>query len=160
MLKPIPGAGEGPFEVRSNRQRDTPLCSKKEKQAKSNTKAKSRSDGKSVASGKSRVPPSRNHSVVDLRETINAKMGRDRDLQFQLHPFAIATSAARNLLARSVIQIVKSVPNEQIPRYLTPFSAEMRMDPLKNFIPQKFTIYDEKSNSRSHVSHVRQMMAH
>ncbi|GFY91124.1 hypothetical protein Acr_07g0013200 [Actinidia rufa] len=33
------------------------------------------------------------------------------------------------------------------------------MDPLEKFVPPRFTLYDGKSDPRSHVSHVRQMMA-
>ena len=45
-------------------------------------------------------------------------------------------------------------------RYQTPFSLEIEeLDPLKKFTPLKFTFYDGKSDLRSHISHVRQMMA-
>ena len=33
------------------------------------------------------------------------------------------------------------------------------MDPPGKFVPLRFTLYDRKSDLRSHVSHVRQMMA-
>ena len=34
------------------------------------------------------------------------------------------------------------------------------MDPLEKFNPSKFTVYDGKSNLRSHISHFRKMMVH
>ncbi|GFY90652.1 MBOAT (membrane bound O-acyl transferase) family protein [Actinidia rufa] len=44
--------------------------------------------------------------------------------------------------------------------FQTPFSREIEgMDPPEKFVPPKFTLYDGKSDPRSHVSHVRQMMA-
>ncbi|GFY94866.1 hypothetical protein Acr_10g0002510 [Actinidia rufa] len=44
--------------------------------------------------------------------------------------------------------------------FQTPFSREIEgMDPPEKFVPPRFTLYDGKSNPRSHVSHVRQMMA-
>ncbi|PSS21414.1 Mediator of RNA polymerase II transcription subunit 13-like [Actinidia chinensis var. chinensis] len=44
--------------------------------------------------------------------------------------------------------------------FQTPFSREIEgMDPLEKFVPPRFTLYDGKSDPRSHVSHVRQMMA-
>ena len=33
------------------------------------------------------------------------------------------------------------------------------MDPPEKFMPSRFTLYDEKLDQRSHVSHVKQMMA-
>ena len=33
------------------------------------------------------------------------------------------------------------------------------MDPLEKFMPPRFTLYDGKSDSRSHISHAKQMMA-
>ncbi|XP_057489425.1 uncharacterized protein LOC130775292 [Actinidia eriantha] len=45
-------------------------------------------------------------------------------------------------------------------KYQTPFSREIEvMDPPKKFVPPRFTLYDGKSDPRSHVSHVRQRMA-
>ena len=44
--------------------------------------------------------------------------------------------------------------------FQNPFSREIEgMDPLEKFVPPRFTLYYGKSDPRSHVSHVRQMMA-
>ncbi|GFZ15618.1 hypothetical protein Acr_25g0000270 [Actinidia rufa] len=44
--------------------------------------------------------------------------------------------------------------------FQTPFSQEIEgMDPPEKFVPPRFTLYNGKSDPRSHVSHVRQMMA-
>ncbi|GFS32725.1 hypothetical protein Acr_00g0024210 [Actinidia rufa] len=49
---------------------------------------------------------------------------------------------------------------EATPRYQTPFSLEIEgLDPPEKFTPQRFNLYDDKSNPRSHVSHLRQLMA-
>ncbi|GFS36134.1 hypothetical protein Acr_00g0044290 [Actinidia rufa] len=54
-------------------------------------------------------------------------------------------------------------PNERreaIPRYQTPFSRQIEgLDPPEKFTPLRFTLYDGKSDPRSHVSHVKQMIA-
>ena len=42
-----------------------------------------------------------------------------------------------------------------------PFSRDIEgMDPPEKFTPSRFTLYNKKSDLRSHVSHVKQMMAH
>ncbi|GFZ14630.1 hypothetical protein Acr_24g0008200 [Actinidia rufa] len=62
--------------------------------------------------------------------------------------------------ARSVACTAVSVQKEPILKYHTPFSQEIEgIDSPKKLVPPRFTLYDGKSDPRSHVSHVRQMMA-
>ena len=62
--------------------------------------------------------------------------------------------------ASLAVRTTCSERNEASPRYQTPFSREIEgLDSLENFMPPRFTLYDGKSDLRSHVSHVRQMMA-
>ena len=57
--------------------------------------------------------------------------------------------------------MIRSEQKEVVPRYQTPFSQDIKgMNPPEKFMPQGFTLYDGKSDQRSHVSHVKQMMAH
>ena len=61
---------------------------------------------------------------------------------------------------RSVARATASVWKEPIRRYQTPFSQGIEgMDPPEKFTLPRFTLYDGKSDLRSHISHVRQMMA-
>ena len=63
-------------------------------------------------------------------------------------PVKSVTSTARFMLAAL------------LPRYQTPFLPEIEeIDPLEKFKTPKFMLYDGKSNTRSHISHFRQMMA-
>ena len=52
MIRLAPSAGEGPFEVRTNRRKDPPWGRKKKKQAKSYNKEESQSDSKTLVTGK------------------------------------------------------------------------------------------------------------
>ncbi|XP_057466148.1 uncharacterized protein LOC130755691 [Actinidia eriantha] len=68
--------------------------------------------------------------------------------------------------ARSVIPVESAAHPPALiqrainPEFHTPFSREIEgLDPLEKFVPPRFTLYDGKSDPRSHVSHVRQMMA-
>ena len=83
LMKPTIGAKEGSSEVRSKRREEPPRGDKKEKQVEFDTETKIQSDSRYLASGKRMVSPSQAHSESDLRESLNAKRNRDRDLQAQ-----------------------------------------------------------------------------
>ena len=52
------------------------------------------------------------------------------------------------------------MPREPISRYQTPFFKDIEeMDPPDKSTLSRFKLYDGKSDPRSHISHVRQMMA-
>ncbi|GFS29238.1 hypothetical protein Acr_00g0005930 [Actinidia rufa] len=71
-----------------------------------------------------------------------------------------AATRSKVILASSALRTVRSERKKVVPRYQTPFSQEIEgLDPLEKFTPLRFTIYDDKSDPRSHLSHVRQMMA-
>ncbi|GFZ14448.1 hypothetical protein Acr_24g0006380 [Actinidia rufa] len=58
----------------------------------------------------------------------------------------------------SATRITRPVPKKPILSYQTPFSRDIEgMDLLEKFTPPRFTLYDGKLDSRSHISH--QMMA-
>ena len=60
----------------------------------------------------------------------------------------------------SVVFIIQSEQREANLRYQTPFTQGIEgIDPPKKFMSPRFTLYDRKSDLRSHVSHVKQMMA-
>ena len=61
---------------------------------------------------------------------------------------------------RLIARTAKSVPWELVSRYQMPFSRDIEgMDLSKKFRQLKLTLYDGKSDTKFHVSHVRQMMA-
>ncbi|GFZ19486.1 hypothetical protein Acr_28g0001910 [Actinidia rufa] len=125
------GLGGGFLEqrVRSTRCEDPPRGDRKVRRSESNTEAVSRSDSKTVASG--------------------------------VKPLAKAATALEKVIPeKSITQISSFVAKEQIRRYQTPFTPEIEgMDPLGKFTRPKLTLYDGKLDSRSHISHFRQMMA-
>ena len=54
----------------------------------------------------------------------------------------------------SVVRTTRSVPGEPIPMYQMSFFRDIEgMDPPKKFTPPRFTLYEEKSDPRSHISH-------
>ncbi|GFZ12693.1 hypothetical protein Acr_23g0010780 [Actinidia rufa] len=92
--------------------------------------------------------------------TTNAKRGRDDgDLRVKL-VFKAPMATKTIIPARSTTRIAMSAPKAQFQRYQTSFALEIEgMDPSEKFNHPKFTMYDGKSNLRSHVCHFRQMMA-
>ncbi|GFS31847.1 hypothetical protein Acr_00g0019520 [Actinidia rufa] len=84
--------------------------------------------------------------VVDLREKLNSRK--------------IVGEVRTVILADSTIHPLALMRRRADLKYQTPFSREIEaMDPPEKFVPPRFTLYDGKSDPRSHVSHVRQMMA-
>ena len=74
----------------------------------------------------------------------------------KLHNRTTATPFKIVILTRSIAYTAKSTPREPISSYQTPFSIDIEgMNPPNKFTPRKFTLYDDKSDPRSHVSHVR-----
>ncbi|GFZ21149.1 hypothetical protein Acr_29g0003110 [Actinidia rufa] len=106
------------------------------RQRRSHVSLDSRTYSKFVASRKHRGSPNRADSGMDLYETLNAKRNRD-----------VGCSTRPEL-------------KEAVPRYQTPFSQNIKgMDPSEKFTLPRFTLYDGKSDLRSHICHGRQMMA-
>ena len=108
-----------------------------------------------MALSKRRVSPSRAHSNMDLRETLNDKRNREGDLCAKLNS-RTSTALDRTVIpSRSIAYTAKSIP-----RYQMSFSRDIEgMDPPEKFTPPKFTLYDGKLDPRLHVSHVKQMVA-
>ncbi|GFS35507.1 hypothetical protein Acr_00g0040260 [Actinidia rufa] len=86
-------------------------------------------DSRTVATSKRRRMPDRARMEVDLRDTLNAKRNKDGDLRAKLDERRVMVAGERVLTNREV------------------YTAEV------------YLIYDGKTDPRSHVSHVRKMMA-
>ncbi|GFY87279.1 hypothetical protein Acr_05g0009180 [Actinidia rufa] len=97
-----------------------------------------------MASSKQRVSPHRACSRVDLRETLNAKQNQECDLREKLNNRTTTMQVKTIIPARSIACAVVSVQRELV---------------LEKFVPPRFILYNGKSNSRSHIGHVRQMVA-
>ncbi|XP_057461870.1 uncharacterized protein LOC130752096 [Actinidia eriantha] len=84
--------------------------------------------------------------VVDLRQKLNSRR---------------EASTARSVIpVESVVHPVALIRRGINPEFRTPFSREIEgLDPPEKFVPPRFTLYDGKSDPRSHVSHVRQIIA-
>ena len=68
----------------------------------------------------------------------------------------VATTSKVIVPAGIVTCTTRSKLREAAPRHQTPLSQDIEgMDPPKIFIPQRFMLYNGKSDPRSHVSHVR-----
>ncbi|GFZ04896.1 hypothetical protein Acr_17g0004680 [Actinidia rufa] len=84
--------------------------------------------------------------MVDLRQKLNSR----REASEVMSVVPVGSAAHPVALVRKGVNF----------GFQTPFSREIEgMDPPEKFVPPRFTLYDRKSDHRSHVSHVRQMMA-
>ncbi|GFZ14587.1 hypothetical protein Acr_24g0007770 [Actinidia rufa] len=99
---------------------------------------------------------------TNLREILNAKRNRGGDLCNKFSSRTVA--ASRKTSSRRSQRLEQPGPNQEnqfrLPRYQTPFSRDVEgIDLPEKFTPPRFTLYDEKSDPRSPINHVRQMMA-
>ena len=109
---------------------------------------------KFVASSKWRVLPSRTPFNIDLREILNAKCIRGSDLRNKLNNQMIVALGKDIILVGSA-----ACAMEPVLRYQMSFFQDIEgIDPPKKFKRPRFTLYDGKSDPRSHISHIRQMM--
>ncbi|XP_057506518.1 uncharacterized protein LOC130789705 [Actinidia eriantha] len=99
-----------------------------------------------MQSSRARSEGVRGPLVVDLRQKLNSRR---------------EASATRSVIpVESAVHPLALVRRGVNPEFRTPFSREIEgLDPPEKFVPPRFTLYDGKSDPRSHVSHVRQMMA-
>ncbi|XP_057495649.1 uncharacterized protein LOC130780645 [Actinidia eriantha] len=128
------------------------------KQSGHNHRAPVETDSRTVATSKRRRTPDRTGTEVDLRDTLNARWNKE-NLCAKLDERTV-TVVGERVLTVSVARAAPSERREAVPRYQTPFSRWIEgLDPLEKFTPSRFTLYDGKLDPRSHVSHVRQVMA-
>ena len=92
---------------------------------------------------------------MDLPHALNAKRSKEIvDLRANLAAKA-ADMAKSVTVAKPVAKAPRSIHMEQLlPRYQISFTPEIKgMGASKKFNPSKFTMYDGKSDLRSHISH-------
>ncbi|PSS08152.1 Topoisomerase [Actinidia chinensis var. chinensis] len=131
----------------------------RKKKDKTHISVDNQTDNRTVETSKRKRTPDRTRTEVDLRHTLNAKWNKEADLRAKLDGRRDTVSSER-VLAVLVVQAAPNERREAIPRYHTSFSRQIKgLDPLEKFTPPRFVLYDGKSDPRSHVSHVRQMVA-
>ncbi|GFY85297.1 hypothetical protein Acr_04g0000350 [Actinidia rufa] len=109
--------------------------------------------------GSAEVSPHRSRRSEDLRDALNAKRSQMVDLRQKLNSRREASVVMSVVPMGSAAHPVALVRKGVNFGFQTPFSREIEgMDPPEKFVPPRFTLYDGKSDPRSHVSHVRQMM--
>ncbi|GFS30539.1 hypothetical protein Acr_00g0012510 [Actinidia rufa] len=107
-----------------------------------------------------RTQKERRPVAEDLRDVLNAKRSQMVDLRQKLNSRKEANAVRSVMPMESAACPVALVRRGVNLGFQTPFSWEIEgMDPPEKFVPPRFTLYDRKSDPRSHVSHVRQMMA-
>ena len=120
----------------------------------------SQGNSKFVTSSKQRVSPCRAHSSVGLCETLNDKQNRECNLRDKLNKQNTEALGKIVVLVGSVACMTRPVSREPILRYHMQFSRGIEeMDSPKKFTPLRFTLYDGKSDLRSHISPISQMMS-
>ncbi|GFZ16889.1 myosin heavy chain-like protein [Actinidia rufa] len=160
LMKPTQVVEAEPSEDITKESNPPPWAGQNRRQRGFRASLDSQSDSKSVASSERRVSPSRTPSIMNLCKILNAKRNRGGDLRDKLNNRTASRSGKHIIPAGSSTHTTRPVPREPIPRYQTPFSRDIEgMDPPGKFTPPRFTLYDGKSDPRSYISHVRQMMA-
>ncbi|GFZ15658.1 hypothetical protein Acr_25g0000670 [Actinidia rufa] len=120
----------------------------------------SHGDNRTEVSSKRKSPPHPSRRSEDLWDALNAKRSQMVDLRQKLNSRREASAVMSVVPMGSAAHPVALVRKGVNFGFQTPFSREIEgMDPPEKFVPPRFTLYDGKSDPRSHVSHVRQMMA-
>ncbi|GFZ21894.1 hypothetical protein Acr_29g0010560 [Actinidia rufa] len=154
-----------PDNVQSSRTRSggvgaLPMRTQRERQPVVRSEPESHSDNKTEVSSKRKSSPHRSRRSEDLRDALNAKRSQMVDLRQKLNSRREASVVMSVMPMGSAAHPVALVRKGVNFGFQTPFSQEIEgMDPPEKFVPPRFTLYDGKSDPRSHVSHVRQMMA-
>ncbi|GFZ01188.1 hypothetical protein Acr_14g0008230 [Actinidia rufa] len=137
-----------------------PVRMQRERRPVARPEPESQGDNRTEASSKRKSSPHRSRRSEDLRDALNAKRSQMVDLRQKLNSQREASAVMNALPVGSVAHPVALVRKSMNYGFKTPFSQEIEgMDPPEKFVPPRFTLYDGKSDPRSHVSHVRQMMA-
>ncbi|XP_057463799.1 uncharacterized protein LOC130753627 [Actinidia eriantha] len=132
----------------------------RERQPSVQPERESHDDNRTEVSSKRKSSTHRSQRNEDLRDALNAKRNQVVDLRQKLNSRREANAARSVIPIESAAHPVALVQRGINPEFRTPFSREIEgLDPSKKFVPPRFTLYDGKSDPRSHVSHVRQMMA-
>ncbi|GFS40490.1 hypothetical protein Acr_00g0068850 [Actinidia rufa] len=137
-----------------------PVRMHRERRPVARSEPESHGDNRTEASSKRKSSPHRSRRSEDLRDALNAKRSQMVDLRQKLNSQREASAVMSALPVGSAAHPVALVRKSMNYGFKTPFSREIEgMDPPEKFVPPRFTLYDGKSDPRSHVSHVRQMMA-
>ncbi|GFY85504.1 hypothetical protein Acr_04g0002420 [Actinidia rufa] len=129
LMGPVQADNIQSSKIRLRGEGAQPMRIQRERQPVMRSEPESHGDNRTEVSSKQKSPPYRSRKSEDLRDALNAKRSQMVDLRQKLNSRREA-------------------------------SVEIEgMDPPEKFVPPKFILYNGKSDPRSHVSHMRQMMA-
>ena len=132
----------------------------REKRPVAQCEPESHGDNRIEVSSKRKSSTHRPQRSEDLRDALNAKRNQVVDLRQKLNSRREASAIRSFVPEESAANQVALVRKGTHLGFRTPFGREIEeMDPPEKFVPPRFTLYDGKTDPRSHVSHVRQMMA-
>ncbi|GFY95165.1 hypothetical protein Acr_10g0005500 [Actinidia rufa] len=161
-----PAYGAGPdrqctvFQDKMRRRRSLQMRTQRERRPIARSEPESHGDNRTEVSSKRKSSPHRSRRSEDLRDALNAKRSQMVDLRQKLNCRREANAVMSVMPMGSAAHPVALVRKGVNFGFQTPFSREIEgMDPPEKFVPTRFTLYDGKSDPRSHVSHARQMMA-
>ena len=160
LMEPAQAEEVQSSKARSGRAEAQPVKTQREKRPAVQSEPESHGDNRIDVSSKRKAMSIGTQKSEDLRDSLNARRNQAIDLRQKLNSqreaSAVRSAAPVGSGARQVVPIRRKVD----PVFRTPFSREIEeMDPPEKFVPPRFTLYDGKTDPRSHVSHVRQMMA-
>ncbi|GFZ14402.1 hypothetical protein Acr_24g0005920 [Actinidia rufa] len=159
LMGPIQADNLQSSKARSEGAGGPPMGTQRERQPGVQPKRERHDDNRTEVSSKRKSSTHRSRRDEDLRDALNAKRNQVVDLRQKLNSRSEA-SAARSVMpvestARPVALIRRGVNLE----FQTPFSQEIEgLDPPEKFVPPRFTLYDGKSDPRSHSGQSRAEM--
>ncbi|GFZ19655.1 hypothetical protein Acr_28g0003600 [Actinidia rufa] len=160
LMGPVQADSIQSSRMKSGGEGAQPMRMQRERRPVTRSEPESHGDNRTEASSKWKSPPHRSRRGEDLRDALNAKRSQMVDLRQKLNSRREASAVMSVIPVGSATCPVAFVRKGVDVGFQTPFSREIEgMDPPEKFVPPRFTLYDGKSDPRSHVSHVRQMMA-
>ncbi|XP_057493157.1 uncharacterized protein LOC130778645 [Actinidia eriantha] len=149
-----------PSRARTEGEGAQPMRIQRERRQVTQSERESHGDNRTEVSSKRKSPTRRSRRSEDLRDALNAKRSQVVDLRQKLNSRREASAAMSIVPVGPPAHPVALVRKGVNFGFQTPFSREIEeMDPSEKFVPPRFTLYDGKTDPRSHVSHVRQTMA-
>ncbi|GFS37725.1 hypothetical protein Acr_00g0053660 [Actinidia rufa] len=160
LMGPVQANSIQSSRMKSGGEGAQPMRMQRERRPVTRSEPESHGDNKTKASSKQKSLLHRSRRSEDLQDALNAKKSQMVDLRQKLNSRREASAVMSIIPVGSAARPVAFVRKGVNVGFQTPFSREIEeMDPPEKFVPPKFTLYDGKSDPRSHVSHVRQMMA-
>ncbi|GFZ15662.1 hypothetical protein Acr_25g0000710 [Actinidia rufa] len=151
LMGPVQADNIQSSKTRSGGEGALPMRTQKERRPIARSEPESHRDNRTEVSSKRKSSPYRSRRSEDLRDALNAKRSQMVDLRQKLNSRREANVAMSIMPVGSMAHRVVLVRKGVNFGFQTPFFQEIEgMDPLDKFVPPKFTLYDGKSDLRSH----------